>query len=417
MNPSILEVLPLAAAKLKLQKAREAGGTAPTWEPLPHQGPPDGDWSIWVLRAGRGAGKTEAGARFVLRQLRERGRIRVAVGAPTLGDVRDICAEGETGLITIAPNEFPVYNRSLMEARHVNGGYVKFMGSEKPGRWNGPQWHVLWADELALWNEESWHQAQFGVRLGAHPLTIATTTPKARKFVKKLESEPGVVVTRARMQDNPHLSPLVQQRLLERYGGTRLGRQEIDGEFVDEVEGALWRSDWIDLARVVDPPFLSRIVVAIDPAVTHGDESDETGICVAGVGADADYYILHCRGYRLSPNGWAERAIALYDHWQADRIIAERNNGGEMVEATIRLVRQDVSLKTIVASRGKAVRAEPIAALYERGKVHHVGVHTELEEQQSSFPVANEHDDLVDALVYAVTELSEGGGKGEIFWA
>ena len=387
------------------------------WEPLPHQVPPDGDWNIWVLRAGRGAGKTQAGAEFVLQQLRERGRIRVGIGGPTIADARDVCAEGETGLITLAPDEFPVYNRSLLEARHVNGGYVKFMGSEMPGRWNGPQWHLLWADELALWNEESWHQAQFGVRLGEHPLTIATTTPKARKFVKKLESEPGVVVTRARMEDNPHLSPVVKERLRLRYGGTRLGRQELEGEFVDEVEGALWRSDWIDNFRVADAPPLSRIVVAIDPAVTHGDESDETGIAVAGLGYDAELYPLFCRGYRLSPNGWAERAIALYDDWQADRMIAERNAGGEMVEATIRLVRENVPLKTIVASRGKALRAEPIAALYERGKVHHVGVFTELEEQMCSFPVANEHDDLVDAMVYALTELAEGGGKGDIFWA
>ena len=316
MNPSLLEVLPLAAAKLRLQKAREAADAPPAWEPLPYQIPPDGDWTIWILRAGRGAGKTDAGARFVLDQLRERGPIRVAVGAPTLGDARDVCAEGETGLITIAPDEFPVYNRSLLEARHRNGGYVKFMGSEKPERWNGPQWHVLWADELALWQEESWHQAQFGVRLGEHPRIVATTTPKARRFVKKLEAEPGVIVTRGRMQDNIHLSPLVQQRLLERYGGTRLGRQELDGEFVDEVEGALWRSDWIDNFRVPDAPPLSRIVVAIDPAVTHGDESDETGIAVAGLGYDAELYPLFCRGYRLSPNGWAERAIALYDDWQ-----------------------------------------------------------------------------------------------------
>jgi predicted phage terminase large subunit-like protein len=184
-------------------------------------------------------------------------------------------------------------------------------------------------------------------------------------------------------------------------------QQELEGLFVDDVEGALWRQAWLDSGRVHKAPPLVRVVVAIDPAATHTETSDDTGIAVAGIGDDGHYYVTECRGYRLSPDGWARRALDLYDQYQADRIIAERNNGGEMVEATLRNVRPSAPVSTIQATRGKVLRAEPIAALYEQGRVHHVGVLGSCEEQMCAFPVANEHDDMVDALVYALTELVE----------
>ena len=361
-----------------------------------------------MILAGRGAGKTLAGVHLVLDHLEEYGpRARVGVGAPTIADARDVCAEGETGLITIA-KKFGIdfkYNRSLGEAWHPLGGYVKFLGSEEPGRWNGPQWSLLWADELALWEEESWHQAQFGLRLGEHPRSIVTTTPKNRKFIKDLAEHPKTALHRATTYDNPALSPKTLERLRERYEGTRLGRQELLAEFVEDIEGALWIRRWIDSARVKVSPPMRRVVVAIDPAGGHDPKSNETGIAVSGIGLDGGYYVLHALGYRLSPNGWASRAIDLYEQYGADRIIAERNNGGEMVESTIRSINREISLKTIHASRGKMVRAEPVAALYEQGKVHHVGMFSEAEDQMCSFPVASENDDIVDALVYGITEL------------
>ena len=381
------------------------------WSPYPHQQPPEGDWDIWIIKGGRGSGKTEAGARDVLDHLREFGSMaRVGIGAPTIADVRDVCAEGETGLITLAPSEFPIYNRSLLEATHINGGKVKFMGSEKPNRWNGPQWTMLWWDELALCVEESWDQSQFGLRLGPHPRCVVTTTPKNRRFVKALYTTPGVVVTHGTTYDNPALAARVIRKLEARYGGTTLGRQELMGEDIDQVEGALWQRVWIDKNRTpegLELPDLIRVVVAIDPAATHGKDADETGIAVAGKGMDGRFYVLHGFGYKLSPNGWANKAIDLYDQYEADKVIAEINNGGEMVSSTIRQVNKDIPLKTIHASRGKTVRAEPVAALYEQGKVSHVGVFPELEDQMCSFPVANEYDDMVDAVVYALTELSD----------
>lgn len=427
----LIERLPLAAVEAKLLEQRRVERER-AWHPrYPHQEPPAGDWHTWLLLGGRGTGKTEGGARYVLEHLRSVGSsARVGIGAPTIADARDVCAEGETGLITVAPYEFPVYNRSLLEARHITGGYVKFLGSEEPGRWNGPQWTLLWADELGLWNIESWHQAQFGLRLGERPHAIATTTAKRHlarnlKVIKELKrqaSEPssGIVMTQATSYEATGLSKKVLERLEQRYGGTVLGRQELMGEIIEEVEGAMWQQGWIEAARVRTAPELSRVVVAIDPAVTHGEDADETGIVAAGrgdlpcesctaAGFPSDFYILDARGYRLSPEGWARRAVDLFDERSADRLIAERNNGGEMVEATIKHVRPGAHVDTIVASRGKTVRAEPVAALYEQGRVHHVGIFPGLEEQLTSFPVAQEQDDVLDAMVYAVTELDSGG--------
>jgi predicted phage terminase large subunit-like protein len=400
-------------------------GRATSWNPYPYQLPPDNDeWDCWLLLGGRGAGKTEAGARYVLDHLNKLGsKARVGVGAPTYSDARDVCAEGPSGLLTIGGDDF-IYNRSTSSAKHRLGGTVKFLSAEEPARWNGPQWSLLWADELALWKEETWHQAQFGVRLGPHPRVIATTTPKARKFVKQLAELSGTAVTHGTTFDNVALAPSVMKRLEGRYGGTRLGRQELMGEFVGDIEGALWQADWIDSARRSEAPYeldengkklikLERVVVSIDPAVTAKSESDETGIAVGGLGSDGDYYMLEISGYRLPPQQWAMKAIDMYDHWQADKIVAEVNNGGDMVVDTINnactALGRSVNVEAIRASRGKTVRAEPIAALYEQGRVHHVGVFQSAEEQMCSFPIANEHDDLVDAMVYVLSDLANEG--------
>src|SRR5215471_7676175 len=287
--------------------------TSRSWEPLEHQRMPDGEWDCWLILAGRGTGKTRAGAEAVLAHLNDAGSFaRVGVGGPTAADVRDVCAEGVSGLITVAREQFVSYNRSLGEAHHHKGGYVKFLGAEEPARWNGPQWSLLWADELALWNQDSWEQAQFGLRLGDRPRAIATTTPKSRQFVRTLAEQSTTHVTYASTAQNPYLSELVRQRLYDRYGGTRLGRQELDAEWLDDVPGALWQRSQIDATRIKQAPDMARVVVAIDPAVTSGEDSDETGIVVAGRGVDGRGYVLADRSCRLTPDGWARRAAAAY---------------------------------------------------------------------------------------------------------
>ena len=390
--------------------------TVNKWQPLPHQVPPPGDWYVWLLLGGRGSGKTMAGTHFVLDHLRSQGRkARVGIGAPTIADARDVCAEGVTGLISLAPTELR-YNRSMGEAHHKDGGYVKFMGSEEPARWNGPQWSLLWADELALWNESSWHQAQFGLRLGEHPRAIVTTTPKNREFVRTL-SELGTTATiRATTYDNPTLSHTVQERLRQQYGGTRIGRQEILAEWLDDVPGALWQWSMIHSKPLLEIPALERIVVAIDPATTTNKTSDDTGIVVVGRADTDEYYVLADYSGKYSPDAWAGKAIDAYETHKADRIIGETNNGGDMVEHTLRTVRTGIPYTSVHATRGKRIRAEPIAALYEQGKVFHAPGLNDLEEQLVSWtPDSAGSPDRLDALVWAMTELSQKG-KPNIRW-
>lgn len=422
--------MPVAAAGAILSAAdlmRQAGVQFPPHSDghvlYPHQIPPSEfqryEKDIWLLKGGRGSGKTEAGAKATLEYLRTATgtRPRVGIGAPTNDDCRFTCAEGETGLITLAESgEFPVYNRSTLEARHREGGIVRFIGSEHADRWNGPQWSRLWWDELSLCNKDAWDMSMFGLRLGPHPQCIATTTPKNRAFIKDLYTDPAVIVTHGTTYDNPNLAKVVLKRLEAKYGGTRLGRQELMGEDVGDIEGALWQSDWIDSNRVspqkAQSLVLPHMVVAVDPAGAHGEQNDQTAVAAAALADNGEFYVFDVYGVRLSPYGWAQRAIDSYDQWQADMALGEINNGGEMVEYTLRTVRPNMNIKTIHASRGKTVRAEPIAALYQQGKVHHVGVFLEAEEQMCSFPVASEHDDMVDALVYALTELAERTGFG-----
>tara|TARA_Y100000310_G_scaffold338505_1_gene428312 strand:- start:1110 stop:2336 length:1227 start_codon:yes stop_codon:yes gene_type:complete len=397
-----------ALKKITRQRQKKRG----TLRFLDHQRTPSGPWRIWIIRGGRGSGKTWVGSQFVLDHLRRYGkRARVGIGAPTNTDARNTCAEGETGLITIGKGEFPTYNRSLgtLEARHIDGGYVRFMGAEKPDRWNGPQWTLLWGDELSLWHRETWDQAMFGLRIGQDPRAIVTTKPRRRSWLKELEEDEDTVVTTAKTEDNVFLNAVAKKHLKRRYGGTRLGRQELLGEYLDDDENALWEAKWIDDHRVTkeNVPELMRVVIAVDPAVTAKSSSDETGVAVAGKGADGDFYIFDVPGYRLSPFGWASRVEGLYSTHKADAIIAEVNNGGDLVESNIRQIDRNLPVKTIHASRGKIVRAEPVALLYEKGRVHHVGVFEEVEDQMLTNVDDLENDDRRDAIVYAITELMD----------
>lgn len=303
-------------------------------------------------------------------------------------------------------------NRSDLRVTLGNGAEVLFRSADEPERLRGPNLSGVWLDEASVMQEDAYSIVIACLREGGEQgFLSATFTPKGKQhwtYKVFAADSPDVELFHARTLDNPFLPEEFHSALAAQYT-SHMSQQELEGRFIENVEGALWRLDWIDRTRVKAAPDLTRVVVAIDPAGTHKPGSDRTGIAVAGKGVDGDWYVLHGFGYKLSPQGWATKAIDLYEQYKADRIIAERNNGGEMVEATIRGVGRSVPLRTITASRGKAVRAEPIAALYEAGRVHHVGTHAQLEDEMCAFPVANEHDDMVDALVYALTELRQSG--------
>ena len=292
--------------------------------------------------------------------------------------------------------------------------------ADEPDLLRGPQHDAAVCDELASWQYqgEAWSNLEFGLRLGKNPQTIITTTPRPTKLIQTLLGLPTTIVTRGSTYDNSdNLPTSVLSKLRARYEGTRLGRQELHGEVLDDVPGALWAREQIDKSRVKEAADMRRVVVAIDPAVTSGEDSDETGIVVAGRGSDGHYYVLADRSCRMSPYGWATRAVVAFDDLRADRVVAETNNGGDMVELTIRTVRKNIPYAAVHASRGKRVRAEPIAALYEQGKVHHVGALPELEDQMCTFlPEGGEGSpDRVDALVWALTELSAGVAGEAVF--
>jgi predicted phage terminase large subunit-like protein len=386
----------------------------------PDQHLPEGDWRIWLVLAGRGWGKTRTGAEAV-RSWSERFS-RISLIAPTGDDAREIMVEGESGVLAVFPQDRPA--RYIANRRRIvfpSGSIGTIYSADEPDRLRGPQHTKVWADELAAWRyPEAWDMAMLGLRLGASPQAIITTTPKPTALVKELrnrshlETDPlgRVILTRGSTYDNAaNLAPAFLSEIVQRYEGTRLGRQELHAEILEEIEGALWTGAMIEAHRVREAPRMARVIVAVDPATTHGPESDETGITVGGRGEDGDLYVLASEGLRASPETWGSRVLSLYDEHYGAAIVAETNQGGEMVSAVLRAVcartgRTLPRVITIHAKKAKVLRAEPVVAMYEQGRVHHVGVFPVLEEQQTSFPVATEHDDRVDATVYALTELA-----------
>lgn len=384
-----------------------------TWKGTarPNQITPDGDWLTWVILAGRGWGKTRTGAEDSAWAGMANPGWRIAVVAPTSADARDTCIEGDSGLLNVLPREaVQTWNRSLGELILVNGTRYKTFSADEPERLRGPQHHRAWADELAAWRyPEAWDQLMFGLRLGDHPQAVVTTTPKPTPLVKTLVAAKTSFVTRGSTFDNAaNLAPSALQMLRDKYEGTRLGRQELEAEILGDLPGALWSLATLDAYRLREAPKMGRIVVAVDPAVTATEASDEHGIIVAGL-ADQRGVVLEDASLSGSPNEWARRAVSLYRSWSADCIVIEVNQGGDMVAHTIRTIDPNVKIKEVRASRGKHVRAEPIAALYEQGRVAHVGAFPELEAQMTQMTTngfeGEGSPDRVDALVWAMTDL------------
>ena len=371
------------------------------------------------MLAGRGFGKTRLGAEDAIWYAACHPGAQIAAVAPTHNDVRGTMFEGVSGLIACAPQELIAdYNRSNQELRLTNGSLIRGFSAEKPDRLRGPQFHRAWADEQAAWQyPDAWDQLMFGLRLGQDPRVVVTTTPRPTPLIRALAKDPRTHITRGSTFDNSaNLAPDALIRLKERYEGTRLGRQELFAEILDDLPGALWSREWFDQHRTSTPPEMQRIVVAVDPSGTAGasDDGDSIGIVVAGKGIDGRAYVLADRTCKLSPDGWARRVVQAYREFNADRIVAERNYGGAMVEALIRTVDRRAAYKEVVASRGKAIRAEPVAALYEQGRVSHLGSMHELEDQMTLMGpdgyVGEGSPDRLDAAVWALTELMLTGG-------
>lgn len=376
----------------------------------PEQCWPEGEWRTLLLRAGRGGGKTRTGAELTIEAHRRRGYRRSALVARTAADVRDVMIGGPSGILACAPPSYrPTWQPSLRRLMWPDGSITTTYSADEPDQLRGPQHDWAWGDEVATWDRDVWDQLSLGLRVPCPlgPRVVLTTTPRPLRWLQDLEREPGTVVRVWSTRANAgHLDAAYLARVQARYGGTALGRQELEGELLTEAPGALWTRARIDAARVPGPaPTLQRIVVAIDPAVTAREGSDETGIVAAGIDRERRLWVLADRSGRLSPDAWARRAVDLYRELRADRIVAEQNQGGEMVEATVRQVSRDVPYRAVWASRGKIVRSEPVAALYEQGRARHLPGLGDLEDQLCGWAPGEASPDRLDALVWAATDL------------
>lgn len=391
----------------------------------PHQLPPEGAWKSWVCLGGRGAGKTRAGAEWVRAQVEgakpmDPGRAtRVALVAETLEQAREVMVFGESGILAVSPpDRRPDYIASRRMLVWPNGAVAQLFSARDPERLRGPQFDAAWCDELAKWPDgaRAWDNLQFALRLGDDPRQCVTTTPQNVPHLRALLADDSTVVTRAATEANAaYLAGSFLDEVRRRYAGTRLGRQELDGELLTEIEGALWSSEMLEAAITKEVPQMDRIVVAVDPPVSEGSAADACGIVVAGVVTKGPpqqwqaYVLEDATVTGASPTGWAKAALAAFERHKADRLVAEVNQGGALVETVIRQLDPSVAYRAVHASRGKVARAEPVAALYEQGRVHHVrGLHA-LEDQMGQMTRAGfdgrGSPDRVDALVWALTEL------------
>jgi phage terminase large subunit-like protein len=397
-----------------------------------HQEPPDAanngaPWTTWLMLGGRGAGKTRLGAEWVRALVyghppyADTRYRRIALVGETEHDAREVMVEGPAGLLRACPpRERPHWASSRRRLKWPNGAVAETFSAEDPEQLRGPQFDAAWCDELAKWKnaDAAFDMLQFGLRLGPRPRQLITTTPRPIALLKRLIADPRVAVSRAPTQANAaHLSPRFLDEVLARYAGTRLGRQEIDGEIIEDRIDALWTRAALDAARTASAPELARIVVAVDPPASSREGADACGIVAAGRAEDGTIYVLEdATAGGLKPADWAGRAIALYRRLAADAIVAEVNQGGDMVKAVLRAVDPAVPLRTVHATRGKFLRAEPVAALYAQGRVRHLRTFAELEDEMCDFGVdglsSGRSPDRLDALVWAVTELTAKAWTG-----
>jgi phage terminase large subunit-like protein len=424
-----LASLPKEQRDAELAKLSPAAKAALNWRwrgfwARPAQLAPAGDWATWLILAGRGFGKSRSGAEWVREQWKA-GANRIALVAETAADARDVLVEGQSGILAISPKaERPLYEPSKRRLTWPNGAVATLYNGTEPDQLRGPEHDTAWCDELAKYHypQDLWDNLQFGLRLGHKPRVCVTTTPRPLPIIRALIKDPETAVTRGSTFDNAaNLPASFIKAIRARYEGTRLGRQELFAEVLDDVQGAIWTRDLIEVA---DPPEVrdrARVVVAVDPSGAKGDGegSDDIGIVVACKRSDGRYHVLEDATCNLSPAGWGRRVVDLYQRYRADRIVAEANFGGAMVQHVIKTADPGARVVMVTASRGKAVRAEPVAALYEQRKVAHARGLDKLEDQMMQFTlsgyVGEGSPDRVDALVWALTDLAltgSGGGVG-----
>ncbi len=386
------------------------------------QMPPIWNWFIWVIMAGRGFGKNWTGANWLINEHIQKRAKNSAIIAATSADLRRFCIDGPSGILALAPPWFrPEYKPATSKLIWPDGAITSLFTSEIPDRLRGPNLDKVWCDELAAWRylDETWEMLQLCLRYGSAPQCVVTTTPRPRKVLKNLVARVrtddlpngDVAITSGSTHDNAdNLPARFVNEIIAQYKGTKLERQEIFGELLPEFEGALWSYAMLDECRVSEQPTLTRIGVGVDPAISSDEGSDLTGIVAAGLGPEGHGYVIGEHSLRASPEGWARKAVTVYEELKADFIIAEKNQGGEMVEATIKAVDSTVNVKLVHASRGKITRAEPIAAFYEQHRVHHVGTFPDLEDEMTLFLPGRlkKSPDRADALVWVLTELMGG---------
>lgn len=381
-----------------------------------NQLPPTEDWRVWLVMAGRGFGKTRMGAEWVSEVAIANPGARIALIGATLTEARSVMVEGESGLMNLTGNERLTWEPSLRKLTWPNGSVATLYSAAEPESLRGPQHDFAWADEIAKWpmGIATWDNLMLGLRLGERPRAMATTTPRPVPLVRRLLKEAGVMETGGSTHDNvQHLPPEFIDGVNALYAGTRWGRQELDGELIEDVEGALWSRDLLEQRRVLAAPELKRIVVGVDPPISaHGDAC---GIVAVGLGVDGKAYVLCDHTVSgASPEGWARAVSGAVEAWGADRVVAEDNQGGNMVESTLRAADLAMPVKRVHASRGKSARAEPVAALYEAARAYHVEAFPDLEDQMCGLVVGGGYEgpgrspDRADALVWAMTELMLG---------
>jgi phage terminase large subunit-like protein len=403
----------------KLEKERPSWQIEYDWDfwVRDEQRAPSGDWRCWFVMAGRGFGKTRMAAEWVRAQAEADGSLRIALVAATLHDARSVMVEGESGLLAIAPDEQrPTWEPSLKRLAWPTGAIAQVFAASEPEGLRGPEHHIAWADEVAKWDNgiATWDNLNMTMRLGCLPRIVATTTPRSVPLVRRLLKEKGVAITHGAMDANrANLPTSYRQAMAEVYGKAWLGRQELLGEFLEDAEDALWTRDLVERCRVACAPPMRRIVIGVDPPASAG--GDACGIIAVGKGADGKAYVLADHSVTgRSPEGWARAVAAAAEAWGADRVVAEANQGGDMVISTLRAADVGMPVKKVHASRGKAARAEPVAALYEGGRAFHVGAFPELEDELcglisgGSYEGPGRSPDRADALVWAMSELMLG---------